>query len=449
MGFRVEEHSDTEIIKGLFVEYSHIKGAESCFVSFDKELNDLEGYYSGGAILIGYEEDKPVACVAVKKINDETCEGKRLFNHFIVLEKFFDCWCDMTLMGFNSPSEFLASIFSIEHEKNKVMVDSINIFEDCVHNYADQNGRNRQFPLGRVILLYALCIYLQHRESVDNGQLLRRIRIVNNLIKNSNDEISDRSDRNRMQALLQATEDIIISGTFKDETDNNFNVHQIAEEKEKISFVDSNPDMVETLYSLEDHDLLRGQISIIGLDHLDLSNRFVSLFACDQDRIDCALMAIGDISQQERRTNWRYQFASYGIKDAWLNLFHKSGNSLGFEKTHEVLVKLLSQSESFDDDVLRGVADDYIAECENNHIFPWRYYYIKYSEFRPGRYGKAFFDDKENKPYEDFILNLVAICLSNFSSCQVFMIIQDKLPSGALATTGTHRFSRIMDNRVI
>ena len=28
MVFRVEEHSDTEIIKGLFVEYSHIKGAE-------------------------------------------------------------------------------------------------------------------------------------------------------------------------------------------------------------------------------------------------------------------------------------------------------------------------------------------------------------------------------------------------------------------------------------
>ena len=29
--------------------------------------------------MTGFEEDKPVACVAVKKINDETCEGKRLF----------------------------------------------------------------------------------------------------------------------------------------------------------------------------------------------------------------------------------------------------------------------------------------------------------------------------------------------------------------------------------
>jgi GNAT superfamily N-acetyltransferase len=79
MMFEVKECSETETIKNLFVEYSHIKGAESCFVSFDKELNDLAGYYSGGAILVGYEEDKPVACVAVRKISDETCEGKRLF----------------------------------------------------------------------------------------------------------------------------------------------------------------------------------------------------------------------------------------------------------------------------------------------------------------------------------------------------------------------------------
>ena len=48
MAFIVKEYSDTETVKDLFIEYSHIKGAESCFVSFDKELNDLDGYYSGG-----------------------------------------------------------------------------------------------------------------------------------------------------------------------------------------------------------------------------------------------------------------------------------------------------------------------------------------------------------------------------------------------------------------
>ena len=77
--FEVKECYDTEVVKNLFTEYSQIKGAESCFVSFDKELNDLTGYYSGGAIMVGYENDNPVACVAIRKINDTTCEGKRLF----------------------------------------------------------------------------------------------------------------------------------------------------------------------------------------------------------------------------------------------------------------------------------------------------------------------------------------------------------------------------------
>lgn len=39
MLFETRECTNLDIVKELFVEYSHIKGAESCFVSFDKELN--------------------------------------------------------------------------------------------------------------------------------------------------------------------------------------------------------------------------------------------------------------------------------------------------------------------------------------------------------------------------------------------------------------------------
>ena len=77
--FEVKEGSDTEVVKELFKEYSQIKGAESCFVSFDKELADLEAFYRGGALLVGYEENTPVACIAIKKLNDTVCEAKRLF----------------------------------------------------------------------------------------------------------------------------------------------------------------------------------------------------------------------------------------------------------------------------------------------------------------------------------------------------------------------------------
>ena len=77
--FEVKDCKDIEAVKTLFLEYSQIKGAESCFVSFDKELADLEAFYSGGALLVGYEEGMPIACIALKKVNAQTGEAKRLF----------------------------------------------------------------------------------------------------------------------------------------------------------------------------------------------------------------------------------------------------------------------------------------------------------------------------------------------------------------------------------
>ncbi|MBQ6639347.1 MAG: hypothetical protein IJH82_11995 [Lachnospiraceae bacterium] len=43
MHFETKECTNPDIVKELFAQYSHIKGAESCFVSFDKDLNDLTG----------------------------------------------------------------------------------------------------------------------------------------------------------------------------------------------------------------------------------------------------------------------------------------------------------------------------------------------------------------------------------------------------------------------
>ena len=47
MSFEVKEFLDTEVIKELFTEYSQIQGAESCFVSFDKEcISEKDGIVS-------------------------------------------------------------------------------------------------------------------------------------------------------------------------------------------------------------------------------------------------------------------------------------------------------------------------------------------------------------------------------------------------------------------
>ena len=75
----IRDCDNYEVAKELILEYSKIKGAEACFVTLDKELADLEGFYHDGALLLGYDEDKTIATIAIKKIDEKTAEAKRLF----------------------------------------------------------------------------------------------------------------------------------------------------------------------------------------------------------------------------------------------------------------------------------------------------------------------------------------------------------------------------------
>lgn len=314
------------------------------------------------------------------------------------LESYFDCWCHID--GYRNPTDFLNSCMSYTHEDGKIIVDKsnkIDIFEDCLHAYADKSGRQRRFPLNRIVLLYAVTSYLRNSEMVTEVEYIRRLRSINNLIQNSEDEISDRIDRNRLPAILRQVDAVMLQGDIDDSIENSFNVNQITEEKEKKIFLSKHPEKAALVFALEDHPNLKGQISIIGLDHVDYADRFASLFSCKLDLIDCAMMTIGNYGQQERN-KWRYQFASKGMQIAWDELFHKSANT-GFENTSAVLVELLSKAESFTNDVLTQIVDDYISSCEKTSLYPWQYYYVKYKSFRPGSYGKYSNSDVHNKPY--------------------------------------------------
>ena len=327
-----------------------------------------------------------------------SAEDESTSANITTLESFFDCWCNIN--GYSNPTEFLESFMSYTHEPGKIIVDSrykVDIFEDCIHSYADKTGRTRQFPLNRIVLLYAITVYLQHQSEIAYSDFVRRIRIVNNLIQNSEDEVSDRLDRNRIPAIIQAVDAIILTGAIDDSIENNFNVNQIQEEKEKAEFLANNPARADEVFELEDHNMLKGQIGIVGLDNLASSSRFASLFTCSWDKIDCALMTIGNYAQQERN-KWRYQFASKSLQLAWDELFHKSANA-GFENTKEILAKLLATNQSFNDSKLDAIISAFTAQCENDSVYPWTYYYVKYPVFRPGSYGKMSNDDVANKPY--------------------------------------------------
>lgn len=345
------------------------------------------------------------------KSSDEFDLVKRFFSansegveeNIKLLEDYFDCWCDFT--NENTPAMFFASFSAKEHETGKIKIENrymLDVFEDCLRNNAGVTGNgNRAFALNRIVFLYAVISYLLHKEQVTAEQFARRIRVVNNLIRNSEDEISDSVSRqggNRMPNILKQVDSVIVKGEIDLKLERNFNASQLEEERDKLSWVLSHGEYAAALYEVEDHELLYGQIGIIGLDKPEYFKRFISLFGCDWDKVDCALMAVGNYAQREKN-HWRYQVGSSTNAKAWRNLFHRSAANW-FGQTKECLRKLLSRAELFDDEILKDIKQDYLAECEKNGLYEWRYYYVKYGVFRAGRFGKYAWQDFDNKPYE-------------------------------------------------
>jgi len=331
-------------------------------------------------------------------------DKERVIKNAAILEAFFDCWLDDNKKSIQIQS-FFESFASKEHLAGRIKTNyNVNFLEDCLKNHADFIGKNRRkFTLNQIILLYTFVIYRQNLSKVSESDFRRRIRIINNLILNSSDQISDSEDRqggNRMPAILQQVDSIILKGEIAENIGANFSPTQLDEERIKLEWTDKNQDKAENLFALEDHELLYGQISIVGLEHPEHFERFESLFRCNWDMIDCALFTIGDYKQKERN-GWRYQLGSYMEEGfAWKTLFHRSENLIGFDNTKGVLCELLKLTNDFTENYLKNLIDTYTKKCESNNEYPWVYYYIKYNVFRPGRYGKYFWNDFEKSPYE-------------------------------------------------
>ena len=69
------------IVRQIFREYADGLGVDLCFQGFEFELRDLPGKYAlpRGRVLLAFAGGALVGCVAMRPVDDEACEMKRLY----------------------------------------------------------------------------------------------------------------------------------------------------------------------------------------------------------------------------------------------------------------------------------------------------------------------------------------------------------------------------------
>lgn len=323
------------------------------------------------------------------------------------LKSAFDCWCGINI------DDFFSSIFytySKDYESGKTRLflkgkETVNLFLDCCNHHAEfeNNGRNRLFSLNSMLLFYAVLIYMLNKEFISEEKFKRRIRIIRNLIENSQYEIRefDQYGNNQMQRLLTDVFEIMRNGNIITE-DRGFNLLQKQEEKQKLKWLQNNGQYQDELFQLEDNDLLKGTVSVVGLSFPDNFSKFRNLFnLCDKDLINRGLLCIGDYSQD---LGWRTQLGVKSKDSVWSDLFHPTkqrNENERFQNTSKILNELLHKLPKNAEEIqnfMEKFVSDYLSNP--NTVKDWRYYFIKYAQMRHNAYGMYFWTNKKEYPYE-------------------------------------------------
>ncbi len=72
---------DVPVVRQLFRDYADSLGVDLCFQDFEAELDSLPGKYAPpqGRMMLAWGGAEAAGCVALRPVDGETCEMKRLY----------------------------------------------------------------------------------------------------------------------------------------------------------------------------------------------------------------------------------------------------------------------------------------------------------------------------------------------------------------------------------
>lgn len=386
-------------------------------------------------------------------------DKERLIKNLDLLERYFNCFLEYDR---ESQTSVFKKYLATESDGEKARVfdidKDIDLFKSCLKSYVNlnKNGEEvRGFTFKKFILLYAFIQYLTNKKDIYESDFQQRIRIINNLINQSENEMSDSElRRNALPSILIQTKSIITCGrimsleeiknentnisfvTEKGPSVNNFNDLQLKEEKKKLDWKlkENDDSKLKLLNKLEDHNLLRGQIDIIGLENIELFKVFLDLFIENNyAKIAKAMLTFGDYSRNNSRRWWRRVIGT-GNGDSWREVFRKhdiDSSDSDFWNTQNILISFLSRFNQKDSvsyiNELELIMNEYTSKCKADKEYDWRYYFINYNNFITDLGKYAFNHKTEDGKHDHYsIQNLTTKTKYTTNSYQSYLYLCDK-----------------------